>query len=596
MPPAVAAQLLSAISMTGAQMSPQKAQQLKSQQQQHQNSHHHQSHPQSSRHHDGLAQDSQAQNGNHARRDTELPFGYNYDLGHDEDILNEPPPAPDGDMSLLTDEDAKLLSSFFETIETDTFSSSWGEGLAIPSDWQQFDDPAAALDSQSILGNFQQPQPQQQQQQRYGISFSAADSSLSNNMPYSDTPSKQNHHQNSASQSQSHMFYPATTTHNGLEVPREIYEAAATLVQDTRSMQQPHSRRSYHYSRTSNTSQDSAYPPSPSQPPQHHLHSQSLSGFLSNQAPAAATADMAQRASISRRNLSMSFEWGTDSSFNNASGYVPASDRDASTMLEKQQQAATIDRWFTVSQSGATTAAPTRAQTPQPASQQQQQQQPASFGIERQSPKRAIATTATGEDTESDSEAIQPPATKRRKSMHTRDGTSPNALTSSATTSEKTTKTRAKNGSSSGPVRSSKSSSTPTDSAPVPGSGPGAPLSSTTKPRKQRTSTSTPATNNNTTGGPQSSKPPRKNLTDQQKRENHIFSEQRRRTAIKVGFEELTEMVPGIKGGGFSKSAVLNISCSWLQDLLDGNKRLEEQLRLTSSGSGIDLAKAEAES
>ncbi|KAL1902192.1 hypothetical protein Cpir12675_000092 [Ceratocystis pirilliformis] len=589
MPPAVAAQLLSAISMTGAQMSPQQAQQLKSQQQQHQNSHHHQSHPQSSRHHDGLAQYSQAQNGNHARRDTELPFGYNYDLGHDEDILNEPPPAPDGDMSLLTDEDAKLLSSFFETIETDTFSSSWGEGLAIPSDWQQFDDPAAALDSQSILGSFQQ-------QQQYGMSFSAADSSSSNNMPYSDTLSKQDYHQNSASQSQSHMFYPATTTHNGLEVPREIYEAAATLVQDTGSMQQPHSRRGYHYSRTSNSSQDSAYPPSPSQPPPHHLHSQSISGPSHSQAAAATAAGMAQRASISRRSLPMSFEWGTDSSFNNTSGYIPASDRDASTMLEEQQQAATIDRWFTVSQSGATTAAPTRAQTPQPASQQQQQQQPASFGIECQSPKRAIVTTATGEDTESDSEAIQPPATKRRKSMHTRDDATPNALTSSATASEKPTKTRAKNGSSSGPARSSKSGSTPTDSAPVPGSGPGAPLSSTTKPRKQRTSTSTPATNNNTTGGPQSSKPPRKNLTDQQKRENHIFSEQRRRTAIKVGFEELTEMVPGIKGGGFSKSAVLNISCSWLQDLLDGNKRLEEQLHLASSSSGIDLAKAEAES
>ncbi|KAL5612144.1 hypothetical protein BROUX41_000312 [Berkeleyomyces rouxiae] len=578
MPPAVAAQLLSAISMTGAQMPPQQASLKTQHAHDHQNEHQQrQPYSPSSQRRDLSAYNSsshynQSHSGDQPRRDMELPFGYNYDLGHDEDILNEPPPAPDGDMSLLTDEDAKLLSSFFETVETDTFGSSWGEGLAIPSDWRQFDDPAAALDSHSMLAGFQQ---------HYSALFDGPNSLSHHRRPSSDRhyPPASQLHARSA-----HVPYPVTT-HNGLEVPREIYEAAATLVQDAGTLQQPHGHRAQqHYARPSSVSHDSAYPPSPS--PSHptpyayqhaahhshssahahaHHHSQSTSGASYDHV---AAATMAARASASRRSLPMNFEWGTDSSFNNADGYVPASDREASTMLAEQQQAATIDRWFTVSQSGATTAAPTRAQTPVPTAPTAEQ---------RHSPKRSIAAATAAhpsEDTESDTETIQPPATKRRKSMHTRDASAPSTSVAPAA-ADNPKSSRAKNG--------AKPISTPSDAP--------------SKPRKTRTSVSVSApsapdtTTTTTTTTPTSTststtKPPRKNLTDQQKRENHIFSEQRRRTAIKVGFEELTEMVPGIKGGGFSKSAVLNISCTWLQDLLEGNERLEEQLRLYMPAAG----------
>ncbi len=70
----------------------------------------------------------------------------------------------------------------------------------------------------------------------------------------------------------------------------------------------------------------------------------------------------------------------------------------------------------------------------------------------------------------------------------------------------------------------------------------------------------------------------RENLTEDQKRENHIKSEQKRRTLIKEGFEDLNELVPDLRGGGFSKSAVLIMAADWLEELVNGNKKLKAKL------------------
>ncbi|GKT46941.1 uncharacterized protein ColSpa_07122 [Colletotrichum spaethianum] len=72
-------------------------------------------------------------------------------------------------------------------------------------------------------------------------------------------------------------------------------------------------------------------------------------------------------------------------------------------------------------------------------------------------------------------------------------------------------------------------------------------------------------------------KPPRENLTEAQKRENHIKSEQKRRTLIKEGFDDLCELVPGLKGGGFSKSTMLTMAAEWLEDIMKGNDELRAQ-------------------
>ncbi|UKZ80549.1 hypothetical protein TrVFT333_008310 [Trichoderma virens FT-333] len=73
-------------------------------------------------------------------------------------------------------------------------------------------------------------------------------------------------------------------------------------------------------------------------------------------------------------------------------------------------------------------------------------------------------------------------------------------------------------------------------------------------------------------------KPPRENLSEEQKRENHIRSEQKRRTLIKEGFDDLCEIVPGLSGGGFSKSTMLTMTADWLEELLVGNRDLAAQL------------------
>ena len=72
----------------------------------------------------------------------------------------------------------------------------------------------------------------------------------------------------------------------------------------------------------------------------------------------------------------------------------------------------------------------------------------------------------------------------------------------------------------------------------------------------------------------------RDQLTEQEKRANHIHSEQKRRNQIKHGFDTLTEMVPELKGGGYSKSAVLQHSAVYVANLKGGNARLREILRV----------------
>lgn len=73
-------------------------------------------------------------------------------------------------------------------------------------------------------------------------------------------------------------------------------------------------------------------------------------------------------------------------------------------------------------------------------------------------------------------------------------------------------------------------------------------------------------------------KAPRKKLTDEQKRFNHINSEQKRRTAIREGYEDLCELVPSLNGRSFSRSAMIIMAAEWLGQLLEGNKILAAQL------------------
>ncbi|PYI08556.1 HLH transcription factor [Aspergillus sclerotiicarbonarius CBS 121057] len=79
----------------------------------------------------------------------------------------------------------------------------------------------------------------------------------------------------------------------------------------------------------------------------------------------------------------------------------------------------------------------------------------------------------------------------------------------------------------------------------------------------------------------------RENLTEEQKRNNHILSEQKRRNLIRQGFDDLCTLVPGLKGGGFSKSAMLTQAADWLEEILRGNDILKAQLAELKAMNGL---------
>ncbi|KAJ3075085.1 hypothetical protein HDU98_009264 [Podochytrium sp. JEL0797] len=66
------------------------------------------------------------------------------------------------------------------------------------------------------------------------------------------------------------------------------------------------------------------------------------------------------------------------------------------------------------------------------------------------------------------------------------------------------------------------------------------------------------------------------------KRETHIASEQRRRQHIKDGFKRLSEQLAWTDEGGAatqrSEVAILQRSIEYIRELLDDQRRLEEQL------------------
>jgi len=83
------------------------------------------------------------------------------------------------------------------------------------------------------------------------------------------------------------------------------------------------------------------------------------------------------------------------------------------------------------------------------------------------------------------------------------------------------------------------------------------------------------------------SRAPRENLSEEQKRTNHILSEQKRRNLIRQGFDDLCTLVPSLRGGGFSKSAMLTQAADWLEDIMRGNEILHSQLANMKGINGL---------
>ncbi|KAH7080075.1 hypothetical protein BKA63DRAFT_234596 [Paraphoma chrysanthemicola] len=66
----------------------------------------------------------------------------------------------------------------------------------------------------------------------------------------------------------------------------------------------------------------------------------------------------------------------------------------------------------------------------------------------------------------------------------------------------------------------------------------------------------------------------RPRLTEAQKKENHIRSEQKRREAIREGFDRLASIVPSMEGQGRSEAVVLEATVKYLREQIVIRKKL----------------------
>ncbi|KAF1954551.1 hypothetical protein CC80DRAFT_550158 [Byssothecium circinans] len=83
--------------------------------------------------------------------------------------------------------------------------------------------------------------------------------------------------------------------------------------------------------------------------------------------------------------------------------------------------------------------------------------------------------------------------------------------------------------------------------------------------------------------------PDRPRLTEAQKKENHIRSEQKRREAIREGFDRLASIVPGMHGQGRSEAIVLEATLDLMR------KKVLEQHEMVQRGKakGLDMSQFE---
>ncbi|KAG5749944.1 hypothetical protein H9Q72_005026 [Fusarium xylarioides] len=75
-------------------------------------------------------------------------------------------------------------------------------------------------------------------------------------------------------------------------------------------------------------------------------------------------------------------------------------------------------------------------------------------------------------------------------------------------------------------------------------------------------------------------------LTEEEKKQNHIASEQKRRQAIREGFDRLTELVPGLEGQGRSEGLVLKRTVDYMREQLSERQALVD--RIEQAGGDVD--------
>ncbi|KAH6610216.1 hypothetical protein Trco_000236 [Trichoderma cornu-damae] len=302
----------------------------------------------------------------------------------------------------------------------------------------------------------------------------------------------------------------------------DVLNAAATLMQNGSGLRGVH------------RNSDPAAPRRSLGPPVGHLRHQALEEFREESRKGMVQAEIDNtftewmwgskgRPNHNPRAISVDYQWGSDSNFNLAQGYTPEANKE--TVETMQQEQLKCLGCLEPSQSAATT--------------------------RPSSPSNSQSTFSAGLHRDASESAEKPdhedaPPRKRRKSKIKKEHVEEDEDEGTSGTKPAAAKRRKAKGDRNGSV-----SSPPMD------------VGAAGKRRKSNVN---------------AVKPPRENLSEEQKRENHIRSEQKRRTLIKEGFDDLCDIVPGLKGGGFSKSTMLTMTAEWLEELLLGNRELAAQL------------------
>jgi heteromeric Ino2p/Ino4p transcription factor len=80
-------------------------------------------------------------------------------------------------------------------------------------------------------------------------------------------------------------------------------------------------------------------------------------------------------------------------------------------------------------------------------------------------------------------------------------------------------------------------------------------------------------------------------LTEQEKKSNHIASEQKRRQAIRDGFDRLASIVPGMAGQGRSENLVLQATLEYMNaQIAEYHEKVAK-----AKAAGIDVSHVEIE-
>ncbi|ODA81649.1 hypothetical protein RJ55_00150 [Drechmeria coniospora] len=424
-----------------------------------------------------------------------LPFGYAVDETQ-QSLFNAPDPAPGA--PLLSEDDSKFLSSFFEDMTANHYNMpSFGEGLHFSDAWldlpPQFMGSATFFGTPTGLPDFE-PDP------AHAPSANADRPDLpgilpgSHLMPPPPPPPPQSQ--------------PFPQQHSD-----DVLNAAATLLQNG-----AHSRGGIPIGGAVDSSQ-----PRRVGYPVGHLRHQPLEEFKEENRRSSLAPELdstlthwmwgPQGRPLQRKSVLPDIQWGSDASFGPSQGYVPEANKETAEAGLQRHMKCLDCLEPTKGVVDSRPSSPTNGHSDNGDGCLQAAQEDDPSAPPR---KRRKSRNVKEQDDDDDDDDASSKSGRKRKPVADRNGTSP-------------------------------------------------PSDATSGGRRRKS----------TAGGP---KPPRENLSEEQKRENHIRSEQKRRTLIKEGFDDLGELVPGLNGGGFSKSTTLTMAAEWLEEIIRGNKILAAQV------------------